>query len=432
MNKQQNNLSTEELSDEVVISVKNVSKKFCKNLRRSMAYGIVDLSKNLLGIKSDTSTLRKDEFWAIKDVNFELRRGEVLGLIGINGSGKSTLLRLLTGIFPPDKGEIAIKGRIGGLIAVGAGFHPHLSGRENIYLNGTIQGMIRKEIDSKFKDIINFSEIGEFLDAPVSTYSSGMRVRLGFAIAVHMVPDIMLIDEVLAVGDFMFRQKCSEKINEIRKNSAIMLVSHNMRDILMVCSKTIVLNNGEVVFYGVSKDAVDYYLDMVNIREVKDVEPKMLEEDTRSINYINNIYGKMFHNKRKITNVRHCWVNESGRKIGSIDRGTTITLEFSFTLLAPVNNLIIGIPIFKGSNMITSVNTDAENIKITINEDGTLRGKLIIEDLNLNPGEYKSIFIVVDSKEYLYREFINVFQVKEIPIYYGIITFKHKWDLIKN
>ena len=131
-------------NDDVVVSVKNVSKKFCKHLRRSMAYGIADLSKNLIGIKPDSTELRKDEFWAVKDVSFELKRGEVLGLIGVNGSGKTTLLRLLSGIFPPDKGEISIKGRVGALIAVGAGFHPHMTGRENIYLNGTILGMNRE------------------------------------------------------------------------------------------------------------------------------------------------------------------------------------------------------------------------------------------------------------------------------------------------
>ncbi|MBE9531297.1 MAG: ABC transporter ATP-binding protein, partial [Proteobacteria bacterium] len=201
-----NSLDTPE--GEVVISIKNLSKKFCTHLKRSMAYGIIDLSKNLVGIKPNTEELRRDEFWALDNMNFELKRGEVLGLIGLNGCGKTTLLRLLTGIFPPDKGEITIKGRVGALIAVGAGFHPHMTGRENIYLNGTILGMSAKELDACFDDIIEFAEIGDFIEAPVSTYSSGMRVRLGFAIAIHINPDILLIDEVLAVGDLNFSIKC--------------------------------------------------------------------------------------------------------------------------------------------------------------------------------------------------------------------------------
>ena len=225
-------------NNDVVVSVKNVSKKFCRNLRRSMAYGILDLSKNLMGLKPDTSTLNRDEFWALDDVSFELRRGETLGIIGINGSGKSTLLRLLSGIFPPDKGEIAVKGRIGSLIAVGAGFHPHMTGRENVFLNGAILGMSRKEIEKKYDSIVGFAEIGDFLEAPVSTYSSGMRVRLGFAIAVHCEPDILLIDEVLSVGDLSFRNKSLRHMANFRaKAKALIFISHNLEQVRVLWAK---------------------------------------------------------------------------------------------------------------------------------------------------------------------------------------------------
>jgi len=214
-----------QVNDEsTVVSVRNVSKKFCKSLRRSMYYGITELSKNMAGVKPESATLKKDEFWAIKNVSFELKKGEVLGIIGPNGSGKSTLLRLLTGIFPPDKGEIIIQGRVGALIAIGAGFHPHLTGLENIYLNGTILGMRRHEIDSKYKDIVEFSELEDFIKAPVSTYSSGMRVRLGFAIATAVKPDILIIDEILAVGDVGFRTKAMNRIREFTENSVVILL----------------------------------------------------------------------------------------------------------------------------------------------------------------------------------------------------------------
>lgn len=242
--------STASEPGETVVSVKNVSKKFCKKLKRSMAYGIIDLSKNLVGLKPDSNELRKDEFWAVDDVSFELRKGEVLGLIGLNGSGKTTLLRLLTGIFPPDKGEIMMKGRVGALIAVGAGFHPHMTGRENIYLNGTILGMSREEIDSKFQEIVDFAAIGDFLDAPVSTYSSGMRVRLGFAIAVNIKPDILLIDEVLAVGDASFRYKCINEIDRLMADTAVVYVSHNLPEVTRICSRILVIERGRAVFVG--------------------------------------------------------------------------------------------------------------------------------------------------------------------------------------
>ena len=202
-------------SEEVVLSVRNISKIFCKNLKLSMFYGIVDLSKNLLGLKPNANTLRKSEFWAIDNVSFQLRRGQVIGLVGVNGSGKSTLLKLIAGIFPPDKGEIEVKGRVASLISLGAGFHPHMTGRENIYLNDAILGMSHKEIDSKIGSILNFAELGDFIEAPISTYSSGMRVRLGFSIAIAIKPDILLLDEVLAVGDRNFKAKCYREIDKL-------------------------------------------------------------------------------------------------------------------------------------------------------------------------------------------------------------------------
>jgi lipopolysaccharide transport system ATP-binding protein len=237
--------------NEVIISVRNVSKKFCKNLRRSMAYGIVDLSKNLMGLRHDSAALRNDEFWALEDINFELRRGETLGIIGLNGSGKTTMLRLLAGIFPPDKGELIIKGRIGALIAVGAGFHPHMTGRENIFLNGAILGMSHEEIQNKFNDIINFAELSDFLDSPVSTYSTGMRVRLGFSIAIQSEIEILLVDEILAVGDIGFQLKCFNKIGEMReKGLSTIFISHNMHQISSFCNNSVVLEKGKIVFYG--------------------------------------------------------------------------------------------------------------------------------------------------------------------------------------
>ena len=238
---------TPSLPADVVLRASGVSKKFCISLKRSLAYGIADLSRNMLGVQKTSTELRKDEFWAVRDINFELRRGECLGLIGMNGSGKSTLLRLLTGVFPPDQGEIAVRGRVGALIAVGAGFHPHLTGRENIYLNGAILGLTRHEINTKLQEIIDFAEVGEFIEAPVSTYSSGMRVKLGFAIAIKVEPDLLLIDEVLAVGDMGFTIKCLNTVRALLENTAIVFVSHNMQFVSQFCTRVMVMNHGSAV-----------------------------------------------------------------------------------------------------------------------------------------------------------------------------------------
>jgi len=202
------------MDDDVVVKVEHVSKKYCKSLKRSMFYGVHDIGRNMVGLSAHSERLRDGEFWAVDDVSFELKKGETLGIIGPNGSGKTTLLKMLNGIFWPDKGKITVRGRVGALIAVGAGFHPLLTGRENININGAILGMSKKEINEKFDDIVEFADIGDFIDYPVKFYSSGMYVRLGFAVAVHCKPDILLVDEVLAVGDLGYTFKCYRKISE--------------------------------------------------------------------------------------------------------------------------------------------------------------------------------------------------------------------------
>ena len=187
------NSSTHSPSPDIAIRVNHVSKKFCRYLRKSMRYGMQDIGGNLLGMSTKPDMLRKDEFWAVDDVSFELHRGETLGIIGPNGSGKSTIFKMLNGIYMPDKGKIEIYGRVGALIEIGAGFHPMLTGRENIYVNAAIRGMTKEEVDEKFDDIIEFADIGDFIDTPVKHYSSGMFVRLGFAVAVHCEPGVLLI-----------------------------------------------------------------------------------------------------------------------------------------------------------------------------------------------------------------------------------------------
>lgn len=231
------------MNTDTLIKVESVSKKFCRSLKRSLWYGVQDIGTELIG-RSRGRELRRDEFWAVKDVNFELRRGECLGLIGHNGAGKSTLLKMLNGLIKPDNGSITMKGRVGALIELGTGFNPILTGRENIYSNGAVLGFTKKEIDQKFDAIVDFSEIGDFLDTPVQNYSSGMKVRLGFAVAAQMEPDILLIDEVLAVGDMSFVLKCYNLIDKLLQKSAMILVSHNVPQIARTSTQIMLMDKG--------------------------------------------------------------------------------------------------------------------------------------------------------------------------------------------
>jgi homopolymeric O-antigen transport system ATP-binding protein len=233
------------------VVVDGVSKKFCRQLKTSLAYGLRDISRDVFGLNRKGSTLRTGEFWSLDNVTFRMGKGESMGLVGANGAGKTTLLRVLSGLFRPDQGSIRIRGRLAPLIALGAGFRPVLTGRENIYVNLSILGMPLKEIEARFNEIVAFSELEEAIDAPLQTYSSGMAARLGFSCAIHTEPDILLIDEVLGVGDLRFRTKCYRRLAELRRRgTAFLLVSHSPAAILGSCDRCIYLERGKVAEMG--------------------------------------------------------------------------------------------------------------------------------------------------------------------------------------
>jgi lipopolysaccharide transport system ATP-binding protein len=260
INEQDMMLKPQDDESDIVLSVNGVSKKFCRNLKRSLIYGVQDITSELLGLREKSDKLRPKEFWALDNVSFELRRGEALGLVGKNGSGKSTLLRIIAGLIKPDSGFVEVNGRVAPLIALGAGFNPILTGRENIYANMSILGLSKKEIDEKFDEVIEFAEIGDAIDAPVQSYSSGMAARLGFASAIYTEPDILLIDEVLAVGDAKFKAKCERRLHKLRENgTAFVLVSHNPQAILSACPSATYLMKGKVVISGEAEKVMDKY-----------------------------------------------------------------------------------------------------------------------------------------------------------------------------
>ena len=252
-------------NNEILVNVQGVSKKFSRDLKRSLWYGFTDMTGAMLGIKAKTR-LRKTEFWAIQDISFTLRRGECIGLIGHNGAGKSTLLKILNGLIPPDKGRIEIKGRVSAIIELGAGFNPILTGRENIYNNGAVLGFSKKEIDAKIDTIIEFSEIADFIDSPVQNYSSGMKVRLGFAVAAQMEPDVLIIDEVLAVGDLGFVLKCLNRIDSILQKSAIIFVSHSMPQVARISTQILLMDKGVAKYQGTNiSEGIDQYYSQFKI-----------------------------------------------------------------------------------------------------------------------------------------------------------------------
>lgn len=248
------------MSERPLIHCDSISKKFCRDLKKSLWYGVKDSWADLTVRGTQSNEVRDGEFWANKDISFELNRGECLGVIGRNGAGKTTLLKMLNGLIKPDSGRVRMRGQVGAMIALGAGFNPVLTGRENIYVNGSILGLSKSAIRDRMDEIVDFAELDEFIDAPVRSYSSGMSVRLGFAVAAVLVnPDVLILDEVLAVGDRAFRIRCMEKISELLTNSAVIFVSHQMSQISKTCTRAMLLNRGEVVLSGTPLEAIAAY-----------------------------------------------------------------------------------------------------------------------------------------------------------------------------
>ncbi len=246
---------------ECLVEVQNVSKKFSQDLKWSMFHGMTDLGRLLFHQKLKRNVLRKQEFWALKDVNLKLYRGEILSIVGNNGSGKTTLMRMLSGIYPVDEGRIEVRGTISSLFALKSGMHPHFTGRENIYVKAGMFGMSKEKLAEKMEWVIEFSELGKFIDSPYGSYSSGMQSRLGYSIAVASEPDILIIDEALAVGDVTFKAKCLANLKSISEKCGIIFVTHNMKRIEALANYIIVLDKGQIKFQTqIIKEGIDFYL----------------------------------------------------------------------------------------------------------------------------------------------------------------------------
>ena len=246
---------------DIALEMDHVSKKFKKGEIYDSLRDLIPAVTGRLLRRDRAAQIDKDEFWALRDISFQIPKGEAFGIIGANGAGKSTILKLLSGVMKPTEGIMHVNGKLSALIEVGAGFHPDLTGRENIFLNGIILGMHREQIKEKFDEIVAFSGLADFLDTPVKRYSSGMYARLGFAVAAYVDPDIMLVDEVLSVGDYVFQNKCMERMKSILKGGAtIIFVSHNLRAVTEMCDRCVLLDHGQILRQGQVQEVVNEYL----------------------------------------------------------------------------------------------------------------------------------------------------------------------------
>lgn len=368
---------------DTIIRVENLSKKYIIGHQKQERYtALRDVIAN--GAKSVERQLVKpfakripdpavEEFWALKDVSFEIKRGDRVGIIGRNGAGKSTLLKILSRITEPTRGRISINGRVASLLEVGTGFHPELTGRENIYLNGAILGMSKVEIKRKFDEIVAFSEVEKFLDTPVKRYSSGMYVRLAFAVAAHLEPEILVVDEVLAVGDAQFQKKCLGKMGEVASEGrTVLFVSHNMGAISTLCDKGVYLAKGQVREIGTAEQIVTSYVSELFQNKVDDLSQLRLPG-----------FGK----EVRFSDIRLLSDDGSSLVFGQpIEYSLTIYSDFDY------HHLSIGSSIFNTSgNCVGSLITE-KTFSVGAKQELTLQ--LSISNLNLAPGSYYAGFSI--------------------------------------
>jgi lipopolysaccharide transport system ATP-binding protein len=369
--------------------------------------------------------VKYESFWALKDVSFDVQRGEVFGLIGRNGAGKSTLLKLVARVLRPTQGRVVVCGRLAPLLEIGAGFHPELTGRENIYLNGAMLGISRHEMNKRFDRIVDFAELWDFIDAPLRTYSSGMWARLGFSVATDVEPDILIIDEILAVGDAAFQHKSSRRIDSFReRGNTILLVSHTMDVIESMCSRAAWLDQGRLVAIGPTKGVVDRYLGRVREVESEQLAQRLPVPEERR-------WGS-----RRIEIVRVRILSQNHQPQTIFSTGEPLVLEMEYHVHRPVESPIFGISIHRSDGLhITGPNTAFDGIEL-----GKVSGEgmviYTVPSLPLLDGEY-SFSVAATNKDdtelFDYHDNLYPFRVDnhggEIKERFGLLSLHGKWEL---
>ena len=355
-----------------IIEIDSIGKRYRIGGHKEKYLSLRDEIANFLSPAKRRERAQKEEFWALKDVSFSVEQGKAVGIIGRNGAGKSTLLKVLSQITPPTTGKIAMRGRVASLLEVGTGFHPELTGRENIYLNGAILGMMRKEIARKFDEIVAFSEVEKFLDTPVKRYSSGMYVRLAFAVAAHLEPEILIVDEVLAVGDVDFQRKCLGKMSQVTSSGrTVLFVSHNLSAVATLCDKGVVLVNGQVEFNGNVNDAIAAYTGTTESGNAFAARSTSLQESKQAA-YINKL-----------------WLSkENGSMADVFFVGEPMTINMSVCLPEPMESFQLSFIIATeaGLNVYHCLSQDVG--KYFTADAGTVDITARFPELRLYPGRY--------------------------------------------
>lgn len=409
-----------------LVTLHNVSRRF--RIHQDQQRSFQDLFINLFGLRKRAV---QDGFWPLRDISFSVNKGESLGIIGPNGSGKSTLLKLITGVLEPTQGEIVVNGRISALLELGAGFHPDLTGRENIFLNGSMYGLGRRDILEKLDSIIDFSELGEFIDMPIKHYSSGMYVRLGFAVAIHTQPDLLVVDEVLAVGDAAFQNKCMNEIQKFRqRGGTLLLVSHDLGAIQSICERAIWYEQGQIQAIGQPTEVVMGYLNHV-AEKAEAARPK---EDQRPAPAQLDQGQRWGTGRVKVVDVKLC--DASGAERSVFATGASLEIRLRYQSEVPIEDPIFGIGIHHNSGAwVTGPNTDFGNITIPL-VDGEGEVVYHIPSLSLLPGGYTLSVAAVnrsDTEMYDYHDRAYHFQVHpgKVRERHGLVTLNGQWRLVE-
>ena len=386
--------------NDIAISLKNVSKYY------KLYNSPQDRLKEALSF-SDKKYHKK--FYATKNLNLEIKKGEILGIVGKNGSGKSTLLKLITGVLTPDEGSIKVNGKISALLELGSGFNPEFTGMQNIFFYGTILGFTKKEMEEKLEDILTFADIGDFIDQPLKTYSSGMKSRLGFAVAVHIDPEILILDEVLAVGDILFKRKCYAKMEEFFKGGkTIIYVSHDANSVNELCTRAIFLHNGNILIDGQAKDITKYYQKFIfstlenqqkliealyaeNINKpIKNTQTKEKKISIDKTDYLEIFQSSPVFINENIAKIENIFIKDNNNKmINVLHIENTYKVSFKVTFLRSINNAYFGVQIMsiKGLLLSGANSKDVDKKTITVQKNDILLTEMSFL-CNLLPGEY--------------------------------------------
>jgi ABC-type polysaccharide/polyol phosphate transport system ATPase subunit len=402
-----------------------------------------DLSKSyrLLGTRSQFATLKsallkrdlrlapEASVPALKDISFVVDRGEAFGIVGRNGSGKSTMLKIISGILKPTSGTVSVHGRIAALIELGAGFHPEITGRENVYINGIMLGLTRKEIDARFDRIIEFAGIGDFLDQPVKTYSSGMYVRLGFAVAVHVDPDILLIDEVLSVGDEEFSQKCIAKIQEMKyRGVTLIFVTHQLEQVRKLCDRALWLDHGEATAIGDPTRVVDAYLQVVAGGSAP-LPPPVPDEPKKEAAKSEEAPEEERWGSGEVILRRVALTDDKGRELVALGAGTPVTIEMDVEVRAAQTDFVFGVGIYHADGTcVYGTNTDLEGLTPQ-KLDANGRVRFVMPSLDLVAGAYRvdAAIHTRNGRAFDYRRGCIRFVVGSRVHDTGVYRPKHSW-----